>query len=81
VAIWHQSGRYGRLWKEQYKFRILIRDLSQLDLPEKKWEQKLSNAKFSFVFKKKSFVFTKVGGHTTTFVVGGIVGIYTALSK
>jgi hypothetical protein len=34
----------------------------------KKWDQKLFNGKFSFVFLKNSFVFTKIGGHTTKMV-------------
>jgi hypothetical protein len=34
----------------------------------KKWEHKLSDGKFSFVFFRNSFVFMKIGGHTTKMV-------------
>ena len=34
----------------------------------KNWEQKVSDGKFSIVFLKDSFVFTKIGGHTTKMV-------------
>ena len=69
MAIWHQMWLIWVSMERAIKMQHSDGGIRSIGPSCKKWEQKLSDDKFSFVFFENSFVFTKIGGHTTKMVI------------
>ena len=68
MALWHRMWPILVSMERAIKMQHSDEGIKLIGPSCKKWEQKLSERKFSFVFFKNSFVFTKIGGHTTKMV-------------
>ena len=68
MAICHQMWPIWVSMERAIKMQHSDEGIKSIGPSCKKWEQTMSDGKFFFVFFKKSFVLTKIGGHTTKMV-------------